>query len=94
MEFYEPRFFEYHDEQEHRIQYIFLTLLGELVVGKDIRRKKFSMMLEHFITYGIQLDVDRCIPFEQVQFAIELIESKSSDLTWKNHIDPDVVGSG
>ncbi len=82
MEFYEPRFFEYATNKSIEFSTFFLRY-WENVVGKDIRRKKFSMMLEHFITYGIQLDVDRCIPFEQVQFAIELIESKSTTLHGK-----------
>lgn len=41
------------------------------------------MMLDHFITNGIQLDVDRCIPLEQIQDAIKLIESNSTNLHGK-----------
>lgn len=41
------------------------------------------MMLEHFITNKIQLDVERYIPLEQVQSAIKLIESKSNTLHGK-----------
>ncbi|QTH10680.1 alcohol dehydrogenase, partial [Vibrio fluvialis] len=61
----------------------FFLRYWENAVGKDIRREKFSMMLDHFITNGIQLDVDRCIPLEQIQDAIKLIESNSTNLHGK-----------
>lgn len=86
-EFYDPQFFEYTKNKSIEFSTFFLRY-WENVVGKDIRRKKFSMMLEHFITYGIQLDVDRCIPFEQIQSAIELIESKSTTLHGKIILTP------
>lgn len=82
LEFYEPRFYEY--MKNHHINFsTFFLRYWEDAVGKDIRREKFSMMLDHFITNKIQLDVDRCIPLEQVQSAIEIVESKSATLHGK-----------
>ncbi|MFV0339215.1 MAG: zinc-dependent alcohol dehydrogenase family protein [Parachlamydiaceae bacterium] len=82
LEFYEPLFFEY--TKKHNIDFsTFFLRYWENSVGKDIRREKFSMMLDHFIANKIQLDVDRCIPLDQVQSAIEIIESKSTPLHGK-----------
>ena len=48
-----------------------------------MRRDQFESMLAHFIKNEIQLDVDRCFPLEQVQTAIDLIESKTTRLDGK-----------
>ncbi|HGY9575787.1 TPA: zinc-dependent alcohol dehydrogenase family protein [Vibrio fluvialis] len=82
LEFYQPHFFEYAKNLNIEFSTFFLRY-WENAVGKDIRREKFSMMLDHFITNGIQLDVDRCIPLEQIQDAIKLIESNSTNLHGK-----------
>jgi len=82
LEFYEPRFFEYTKNQHIDFSTFFLRY-WENAVGKDIRCEKFSIMLDHFITNKIQLDIDRYIPLEQVQSAIELLESKSTILDGK-----------
>lgn len=87
LEFYEPSFFEYTKNQNIDFSTFFLRY-WENSVGKGIRREKFSMMLDHFITNKIQLDVERCIPLEQVQSAIELIESKSTTLHGKIILTP------
>ncbi|MFT7681866.1 MAG: NADPH:quinone reductase-like Zn-dependent oxidoreductase [Moritella dasanensis] len=82
LEFYEPRFYEYAKNQNIDFSTFFLRY-WENTVGKDVRREKFTMMLDHFIINKIQLDVDRCIPLDQVQSAIELIESKSTPIHGK-----------
>jgi NADPH:quinone reductase-like Zn-dependent oxidoreductase len=87
LEFYEPRFFEYTKNLNIDFSTFFLRY-WENSVGKDIRREKFSMMLDHFITNKIQLDVDRCIPLEQVQSAIELMVPKSTTLRGKIILTP------
>lgn len=70
--------------KNHHINFsTFFLRYWEDAVGKDTRCEKFSMMLDHFITNKIQLDVDRCIPLEQVQSAIEIVESKSTTLHGK-----------
>ncbi|MGF1752767.1 zinc-dependent alcohol dehydrogenase family protein [Vibrio makurazakiensis] len=82
LECYEPRFFEY--AKNHDIDFsTFFLRYWENSVGKACRREKFTMMLEHFITHKIQLDVDRCIPLGEVQSAIDLIESKTAPLNGK-----------
>lgn len=82
LECYEPSFFEY--SKNKRIDFTtFFLRHWEEAVGKDIRREKFSKMVDHFISHQIQLDVDRCVPLEQVQSAIEIIESKSTILHGK-----------
>ncbi|MGB1322631.1 MAG: alcohol dehydrogenase, partial [Vibrio gallaecicus] len=45
--------------------------------------EKFTTMLDHFITNDIQLDIDRYLPFDEVQTAIDLIESKTTRLDGK-----------
>ena len=55
----------------------------EAAGGKDVRRDKFTTMLDRFITNDIQLDVDRYLPFDEVQTAIDLIESKTTRLNGK-----------
>ena len=87
LEFYEPRFFEYAKRENIDFSTFFLRY-WENAVGKDIRREKFTMMLDHFITNKIQLDVDRCIPLDQVQSAIELIGSKLLTLHGKIILAP------
>ena len=87
LEFYEVSFFEYTKNQNIDFSTFFLRY-WEDSVGKDVRREKFTMMLDHFIVNKIQLDVDRCIPLDQVQFAIELIESKSTTLHGKIILTP------
>ncbi|HHY0584540.1 zinc-dependent alcohol dehydrogenase family protein [Vibrio natriegens] len=82
LEFYQPPFFEYAKNQDIDFTTFFLRY-WENAVGKDVRREKFSKMVEHFITNNIQLDVDRCIPIDQVQSAIKLLESKSTTLHGK-----------
>ena len=82
LEFYEPYFFEYAKKQCIDFTTFFLRN-WEDAVGKRIRREKFTMMLDHFITNEIQLDVERRIPLEQVQSAIDLIESESAVLNGK-----------
>lgn len=82
LDFYEPRFFEYAKSQAIDFSTFFLRYWEE-AEGKDIRRDKFESMLEHFIANDIQLDVDRCLPLDEVQTAIDLIESKSTRLNGK-----------
>ncbi|MFC1233759.1 zinc-dependent alcohol dehydrogenase family protein [Vibrio sp. F74] len=82
LEFYEPRFFEYAKSQDIDFSTFFLRY-WENAVGKDFRREKFTLMLDHFIKNNIQLDVDRCVPLDEVQSAINLIESKSVPLNGK-----------
>ena len=61
----------------------FFLRYWENAVGKDVRRTKFTKMLDHFIVNKIQLDVDRYVPLDQVQSAIGLIEAKSTALKGK-----------
>lgn len=82
LDFYEPRFFEYAKSQAIDFSTFFLRYWEE-AEGKDVRRDKFTTMLDHFITNDIQLDVDRCIPLSDVQTAIDLIESKTTQLNGK-----------
>ncbi len=82
LDFYEPRFFEYAKSQHIDFSTFFLRYWEE-AEGKDVRRDKFTTMLDHFITNDIQLDVDRYFPLEQVQTAIDLIESKTIRLDGK-----------
>ncbi|MEZ8291801.1 zinc-dependent alcohol dehydrogenase family protein [Vibrio sp. 10N.237.312.B06] len=80
--FYEPRFFEHAKSQDIDFSTFFLRYWEE-VEGKGVRRDKFTTMLDHFITNDIQLDVDRYLPFDEVQTAIDLIESKTTRLNGK-----------
>ncbi|MFA0429390.1 zinc-dependent alcohol dehydrogenase family protein [Vibrio sp. 10N.222.51.C5] len=82
LDFYEPRFFEYAKNQHIDFSTFFLRYWEE-AEGKDVRRDKFTTMLDHFITNDIQLDVDRYLPFDEVQTAIDLIESKTTRLEGK-----------
>ena len=82
LDFYEPRFFEYAKSQHIDFSTFFLRYWEE-AEGKDVRRDKFTTMLDHFITNDIQLDVDRYLPFDEVQTAIDLIESKTTHLDGK-----------
>ena len=82
LEFYDPRFFEYSKAQSINFSTFFLRY-WENGVGKDVRRDKFTTMLDHFITNDIRLDVDRCIPLDEIQSAIDLIESKTMPLNGK-----------
>ncbi len=82
LEFYEACFFEYVKSQDIDFSTFFLRY-WENAVGKDVRRKKFTLMLDHFITNRIQLDVDRYIPLDDIQSAIELIESEATPLQGK-----------
>ncbi|MBY7729453.1 zinc-dependent alcohol dehydrogenase family protein [Vibrio bathopelagicus] len=82
LDFYEPRFFEYAKKQAIEFSTFFLRY-WEDAEGKDVRRDKFTTMLDHFITNDIQLDIDRCIPLSEVQSAIDLIESKTTPLNGK-----------
>ncbi|MDN2667123.1 zinc-dependent alcohol dehydrogenase family protein [Vibrio sp. 14N.309.X.WAT.E.F5] len=82
LDFYEPRFFEQAKSQGIDFSTFFLRYWEE-AEGKDVRRDKFTSMLDHFITNDIQLDVDRYLPFDEVQTAIDLIESKTTELDGK-----------
>ncbi|MFS1462965.1 alcohol dehydrogenase [Vibrio lentus] len=82
LDFYEPRFFEQAKSQDIDFSTFFLRYWEE-AEGKDVRREKFTSMLDHFITNDIQLDVDRYLPFDEVQTAIDLIESKTTRLDGK-----------
>ena len=82
LDFYEPRFFEYAKNQAIEFSTFFLRYWEE-AEGKKVRRDQFESMLAHFIKNEIQLDVDRCFPLEQVQTAIDLIESKTTRLDGK-----------
>lgn len=82
LDFYEPRFFEHAKNQAIDFSTFFLRYWEE-AEGKDVRRDKFTSMLDHFITNDIQLDVDRYLPFDEVQTAIDLIESKTTRLNGK-----------
>ncbi|PML47396.1 alcohol dehydrogenase [Vibrio lentus] len=82
LDFYEPRFFEQAKSQGINFSTFFLRYWEE-AEGKDVRRDKFTSMLDHFITNDIQLDVDRYLPFDEVQTAIDLIESKTTRLDGK-----------
>ncbi|MFZ3406734.1 zinc-dependent alcohol dehydrogenase family protein [Vibrio chagasii] len=82
LDFYEPRFFEY--AKDHAIDFsTFFLRYWEEAEGKKVRRDQFESMLDHFIKNEIQLDVDRYFPLEQVQTAIDLIESKTTRLDGK-----------
>ncbi|WP_139685926.1 zinc-dependent alcohol dehydrogenase family protein [Vibrio tasmaniensis] len=82
LDFYEPRFFEHAKNQAIDFSTFFLRYWEE-AEGKDVRREKFTTMLDHFITNDIQLDVDRYLPLDEVQTAIDLIESKTTRLNGK-----------
>ncbi|XAW88469.1 zinc-dependent alcohol dehydrogenase family protein [Vibrio sp. CDRSL-10 TSBA] len=82
LEFYEPRFFELMRNQDIDFSTFFLRY-WENSVGNGVRREKFSMMLDHFITNKIQLDVACYVPLEQILSAIKLIESNSANLHGK-----------
>lgn len=82
LDFYEPRFFEYAKNQAIEFSTFFLRYWEE-AEGKKVRRDQFETMLDHFIKNEIQLDVDRCFPLDQVQTAIDLIESKTTRLDGK-----------
>ncbi|MEZ8696164.1 zinc-dependent alcohol dehydrogenase family protein [Vibrio lentus] len=82
LDFYEPRFFEHAKSQGIDFSTFFLRYWEE-AEGKGVRRDKFTSMLDHFITNDIQLDVDRYLPFDEVQTAIDLIESKTTRLDGK-----------
>lgn len=82
LEFYESTFFKYIKHQHIEFSTFFLRH-WEDAVGKDIRRDKFNMMLNHFIENQIQLDVDRYIPLNKALSAIECIESESESLSGK-----------
>ncbi|KAA8681115.1 zinc-dependent alcohol dehydrogenase family protein [Vibrio gigantis] len=82
LDFYEPRFFEYAKNLAIDFSTFFLRY-WEDAEGKDVRREKFMAMLEHFIANDIQLDVDRCLPLDEFQTAIDLIESKTTPLNGK-----------
>ena len=82
LDFYEPRFFEYAKNQAIEFS-TFFQRYWEEAEGKGVRRDKFMTMLDHFITNDIQLDIDRCIPLSEVQTAIDLIESKTTQLNGK-----------
>ncbi|WP_286299043.1 zinc-dependent alcohol dehydrogenase family protein [Vibrio apostichopi] len=82
LDFYEPRFFEHAKNQAIDFSTFFLRYWEE-AEGKDVRRDKFTNMLDHFIANDIQLDVDRCLPLDDVQAAIDLIESKTTRLDGK-----------
>ena len=82
LDFYEPRFFEYAKNQAIEFSTFFLRYWEE-AEGKKVRRDQFESMLDHFIKNEIQLDVDRCFPLDQVQTAIDLIESKTTRLDGK-----------
>ena len=82
LDFYEPRFFEYAKNQAIEFSTFFLRYWEE-AEGKKVRRDQFESMLDHFIKNEIQLDVDRYFPLEQVQTAIDLIESKTTRLDGK-----------
>ncbi|MFM2643204.1 zinc-dependent alcohol dehydrogenase family protein [Vibrio chagasii] len=82
LDFYEPRFFEY--AKDHAIDFsTFFLRYWEEAEGKKVRRDKFESMLDHFIKNEIQLEVDRYFPLEQIQTAIDLIESKTTRLDGK-----------
>ncbi|MGR5354542.1 zinc-dependent alcohol dehydrogenase family protein [Vibrio chagasii] len=82
LDFYEPRFFEY--AKEHAIDFsTFFLRYWEEAEGKKVRRDQFESMLDHFIENEIQLEVDRYFPLEQIQTAIDLIESKTTRLDGK-----------
>ncbi|WP_394141807.1 zinc-dependent alcohol dehydrogenase family protein [Vibrio chagasii] len=82
LDFYEPRFFKHAKNQAIDFSTFFLRYWEE-AEGKDVRCDKFTTMLDHFITNDIKLDVDRYLPFDEVQTAIDLIESKSTRLNGK-----------
>ncbi|MGL6312636.1 zinc-dependent alcohol dehydrogenase family protein [Vibrio sp. WXL103] len=82
LEFYPPSFFEHSKQQAIDFSTFFLRY-WENKVGKDLRREKFTMMLDHFITHQVKLDVARYLPLEQVYAAIELIESNPFTLDGK-----------
>ena len=82
LDFYEPTFFEHAKSQGIDFSTFFLRYWEE-AEGKGVRREKFTSMLDHFITNDIQLDVDRYLPFDEVQTAIDLIESKTTRLDGK-----------
>lgn len=87
MELYEPRFFEY--AKTYNIDFsTFFLRYWENKVGKDVRREKFTIMLNHFIRNKIQLDVDRYLPLDAVHTAIDIIEAKSSTLHGKIILTP------
>ena len=82
LDFYEPRFFEYAKNQAIEFSTFFLRYWEE-AEGKKARRDQFESMLDHFIKNEIQLEVDRYFPLEQIQTAIDLIESKTTRLDGK-----------
>lgn len=87
LEFYPPSFFDHSKQQAIDFSTFFLRY-WENGVGKDQRREKFTMMLDHFIANQIQLDVECYFPLDQVHSAIELIESNSFALNGKIILKP------
>ena len=82
LTFYENHFFEYVKNKSIDFSTFFLGY-WENAVGKKVRRQKFAMMLAHFITNEIKLNVDRYIALDDFQTALEIIESKSTLLNGK-----------
>ncbi|KDM92920.1 zinc-dependent alcohol dehydrogenase family protein [Photobacterium galatheae] len=79
---YEKRFFEYQQRQQIQFSNFFLRY-WEDQAGKAIRREKFEMMLKHFLSNKIALDVDQYAPLEQFQLALKAIENHRSSLKGK-----------
>ncbi|WP_104398479.1 zinc-dependent alcohol dehydrogenase family protein [Vibrio penaeicida] len=82
LNFYEPSFFEHVKRQNIAFSTFFLRH-WEGAVGRDSRRARFTMMLDHFIENQIQLDVDRHVRLDAALSAIELIEDESVALNGK-----------
>ncbi|WP_330959808.1 zinc-dependent alcohol dehydrogenase family protein [Photobacterium sp. 53610] len=79
---YEKGFFEYQQRQQIQFSNFFLRY-WEDQAGKAARREQFDMMLEHFLSNKIALDVDQYFPLEQFQLALETIEKHRAALKGK-----------